>query len=588
MNQSHCSASPAHAIDCIGASARLLWSEGKHGFVLAQPKELKEDKRARILAAKRDQTSLGDGSLSREDFLKDPFKTNKIGDDDDSDSLLKVHPSEDDMSTSEIQSLVTICSLYLPPCQHISQTDLNNLICQLPSPFIILGDLNGHSPLWGSTDSNSRGLQIEQLLADHNVCLLNYDEKTHFHLPTRTFHSVDLAICSPSLLPFLNLTVDNDIYNSDHFPLIVTDNRQNPNNSYRPPKYILNAANWQKFTGLANINSETIKSATIDEALSYIVNAIIEAAGCSIPKTSGKRRKQSKPWWNADCQHAYKKQRKAWDIFRRRPTTENFINFKKTRAESRRIQRRNRRTSWRKFVSSITSTISSRQLWTKVKKAAGVSNSNAISVLIHNGQTISSLKGIADSIASTLAHTSSSQNYPPQILNNKINPEKQKLNFDSRTNFSYNSSFSFLEFQSCLASVHDSSPGPDSITYSMIKHLTPESQNALLHFYNLIWQEKYSPTLWQQAIIIPLLKPGKDPKNPSNYHPIALTCCLFKLLERMINRRLLYYLEANKFLHPFQSGFRKGRSTIDNLLALETDIRLFLTEEAFGGNFFSI
>ncbi|GBN58659.1 hypothetical protein AVEN_243517-1 [Araneus ventricosus] len=69
---------------------------------LAQAKESKEDKRARILAAKRDQTSLGDGSLSREDFLKDSFKTNKIGDDDDSDSLIKVHPSEDDMSTSEV------------------------------------------------------------------------------------------------------------------------------------------------------------------------------------------------------------------------------------------------------------------------------------------------------------------------------------------------------------------------------------------------------------------------------------------------------------------------------------------------------
>ncbi|GBN32042.1 hypothetical protein AVEN_174463-1 [Araneus ventricosus] len=28
-----CSASPAHVIDCIGASARLLWSEGENGLV---------------------------------------------------------------------------------------------------------------------------------------------------------------------------------------------------------------------------------------------------------------------------------------------------------------------------------------------------------------------------------------------------------------------------------------------------------------------------------------------------------------------------------------------------------------------------
>ncbi|GBN98558.1 RNA-directed DNA polymerase from mobile element jockey [Araneus ventricosus] len=389
----------------------------------------------------------------------------------------------------QMQSLVTVCSLYLPPNDRVSRTDLNNLISQLPSPFIILGDLNGHSPFWGSTDANSRGLQIEQLLADHNLCLLNSDEKTHFHLPTRTFHSVNLPICSPFLLPFFSLTVDNDLYNSDHFPLIITDNRHYPTNSYRPPKYVLNAANWQKFTSLANINSDTIKSSSIEQALSYIVNTIIEAADSSIPKTSGKRKRQNKPWWNAECQQAYKIQRKAWGIFRRYPTTQNFINFKKSRAESRKIQRRSRRASWRKFISGITSTFSSRQLWSKVKKASGVSNSNAISVLTHNGQTISSLKGIADSIASTLAYTCSSQNYPRQILNNKINAEKQKLNFNSRTNFSYNGSFSFLEFQSCLTSVHDSSPGPDSITYSMIKHLTTETQDALLHFYNRIWQE---------------------------------------------------------------------------------------------------
>ncbi|GBN46755.1 hypothetical protein AVEN_193912-1, partial [Araneus ventricosus] len=57
----------------------------------------------------------------------------------------------------------------------------------------------------------------------------------------------------------------------------------------------------------------------------------------------------------------------------------------------------------------------------------------------------------------------------------------------------------------------------------------------------------------------------------------------------MINRRLMYYLEANKSLHPSQSGFRKGRSTIDNLLALETDVRLaFLQRKHLVAIFFDI
>lgn len=41
----------------------------------------------------------------------------------------------------------------------------------------------------------------------------------------------------------------------------------------------------------------------------------------------------------------------------------------------------------------------------------------------------------------------------------------------------------------------------------------------------------------------------------------------------MINSRLVYILEKNKYLSPLQSGFRHNRSTIDNLIDLETQIR---------------
>ncbi|GFV06930.1 hypothetical protein TNCV_2916901 [Trichonephila clavipes] len=118
-----------------------------------------------------------------------------------------------------VHSLVTVCCVYLPPNDVVPQVDLNHLVSQLPAPFILLGDFNGHSPLWGHDVTNSRGRQIEQLISDHCLCLLNNDEKTYFHAPTRTFHSLDLAICSPTLLPMLNFEVANDLHNSDHFPL---------------------------------------------------------------------------------------------------------------------------------------------------------------------------------------------------------------------------------------------------------------------------------------------------------------------------------------------------------------------------------
>ncbi|MBJ5584688.1 reverse transcriptase family protein, partial [Salmonella enterica subsp. enterica serovar Typhimurium] len=88
-----------------------------------------------------------------------------------------------------------------------------------------------------------------------------------------------------------------------------------------------------------------------------------------------------------------------------------------------------------------------------------------------------------------------------------------------------------------------------------------------------IWCEHVFPDSWRVAIVLPFPKPGKDPAIPSNYRPIALTSCLCKLLERMVNARLMWFLETNKILSPHQCGFRRHRSSIDHLLRLETSIR---------------
>ncbi|GFY35371.1 putative RNA-directed DNA polymerase from transposon X-element [Trichonephila clavipes] len=176
-----------------------------------------------------------------------------------------------------IHSLVTVCCVYLPPNDVVQQVDLNQLVSQLPAPFILLGDFNGHSPLerGGHDDKNSRGRQIEQLISDHCLCLLNNDEKTYFHAPTRTFYSLDLAICSPTLLPMLNFEVEKDLHNSDHFPLLVS-----------------------------HVTGTMVQNRAVDDAILNVFEAIRNAADATIPKTSNSPPKLCKPWWNASCQQA--------------------------------------------------------------------------------------------------------------------------------------------------------------------------------------------------------------------------------------------------------------------------------------------
>ena len=104
-----------------------------------------------------------------------------------------------------------------------------------------------------------------------------------------------------------------------------------------------------------------------------------------------------------------------------------------------------------------------------------------------------------------------------------------------------------------------------------------------------MWETGRFPESWELATIIPIPKPGKDHTESTNYRPIALTSCLCKTLERMINARLVWYLEINNLISPVQSGFRSERSTNDNLVRLETFIRdAFVKKEHVVAVFFDL
>jgi len=93
---------------------------------------------------------------------------------------------------------------------------------------------------------------------------------------------------------------------------------------------------------------------------------------------------------------------------------------------------------------------------------------------------------------------------------------------------------------------------------------------TLLHVLNHICISGNFPESWRTSTTIPVLKAGKDESDPSSYRPIALTSCLCKIMEGMINDRLIWYLEKHRLLSHIQCGFRKNCSTTDHLVRLET------------------
>ena len=133
--------------------------------------------------------------------------------------------------------------------------------------------------------------------------------------------------------------------------------------------------------------------------------------------------------------------------------------------------------------------------------------------------------------------------------------------------------FTKTELNKALKKLGKSSPGTDKICYSMLENLSDKGKDVLLSMYNKIWMNSCIPRTWKESIIIPIRKPGKDPHVANNYRPIALTSQMGKTMERMINDRLAYWMEHKGLRQNYQSGFRKGRGTMDPIVYLEDTIR---------------
>ena len=89
-------------------------------------------------------------------------------------------------------------------------------------------------------------------------------------------------------------------------------------------------------------------------------------------------------------------------------------------------------------------------------------------------------------------------------------------------------------------------------------------------------EEGIFPDMLKTASIIPLYKEGEK-KEPTNYRPISLLPLFGNIFEKVIEIRLVKFLDKKKIITPHQFGFRKHYSTelavteIQNMLLKNLD-----------------
>jgi len=110
------------------------------------------------------------------------------------------------------------------------------------------------------------------------------------------------------------------------------------------------------------------------------------------------------------------------------------------------------------------------------------------------------------------------------------------------------------------------SSGYDEVPTTVLKGASQYLTKILCHLINSSFISGLFPSQLKIAKIVPIHKKD-DPKNVSNYRPVALLPSVSKIFEKVVSIQLKSYLEQHNLFDDKQHGFRSGRSVISAAVA---------------------
>ena len=482
-----------------------------------------------------------------------------------------------------------VCSHYSPcdPNRSPTKGQFQNLINHFKQPFLISLDANAHNTLWSSDHTDPAGRVLEEILQVNDLSLLNTT------CPTRGKSVLDLTIAHSEIMLDFQSEVISSKHSSDHHPVLISFT-SDLNETERIPRWNVKKADWStfKYMSTAEITPELFLSEEEkgEDKMEVFTRKLIEIATDTIPQTSPHHQyKASKPWWDDECQDVKRERNQAVRLADDIPTVNNRIRAKYLIALTKRTFMKKKKESWRKYISKINSKTRPKHIWDMIRKISGKNVKAPLVHLKEGKQIITDEAKIAEKFGQTYQQKSSSANYCEEFKSIKDKAESNGLDFSTNKHFSYNKAFTLRDLKRSLKKAKDTSPGLDNIPYILLKQLPDSALKVLLDIINDYWTSHTFPDSWRTALLIPILKPDKDKHNPTSYRPISLTSCICKTMERMVNERLVHFLESKGLLSKYQAGYRARRGCVDQLVRLENFIKeAFLYKDHVVGVFYDL
>lgn len=102
--------------------------------------------------------------------------------------------------------------------------------------------------------------------------------------------------------------------------------------------------------------------------------------------------------------------------------------------------------------------------------------------------------------------------------------------------------------------------GIDRLSLKVLQCIANYICESLTHIVNLSFSTGKIPHELKVSLVKPVYR-ANDNKQLTNYRPIPVLTCFSKILEKLMYKRLLDYIEENSILYGHQYGFRSKHST---------------------------
>ena len=120
--------------------------------------------------------------------------------------------------------------------------------------------------------------------------------------------------------------------------------------------------------------------------------------------------------------------------------------------------------------------------------------------------------------------------------------------------------------QAILQLANNKSPGLDGFSVEFYKTFWTEIKSLFMECLDFSKITNQLSKSQYEGVITLLPKPGKDKLSPSNYKPITLLNCDYKIISKVITNRIHPCL--NDLIEKEQNGFMKARNIGDNIRLL--------------------